>query len=811
MQTIKKLFQIILNMKNTIILCTYLIGFYLTTPLFAQNKPYAELVWKNVEVGDIIGGAGLAITDLNLDGKKEIIATGRIERADHFFIYDYQSGNYKMRWSSNLYPNGIQRLLVTNIDADTDPDILLISGYNFAEIYDGTTLTVIDSFRGSFGEVRSMAIGNVDSLPDKELITIGMDSLRIFSLTTKKLKWAMGIQGGDVKIGDIDGDGRNEIFVGTLSWLMPLQSYVVDGYTRTIRWTIADAPMQKFDFFDVTGDGKLDLIGSNGNSIVYFNTSTRRAITLVNAADGIESFYIGDADSDGKPEILIGSYRSMVCYNFNGSPRWAMRNTDGGATNIAIGNLDSNIAPEVVWGAGANSSGSDHLIIGDFTTQQIKHASLDARYAHKLLLNDLNFDRMPELAVAHLGTYGYDAPDAGDPISHNESALIRTFDIINHSLTSQIRYPFGVNTVDAFAIGSSRRQNLKDFGMSYNTYPVIFDNGLTNPIFETSSISGVRCMTFSDVDGDGIDEWLYGTFNGLIAMKWSGSTYNKLWEMPVTGGVEEIRVQNIDADTAKEFIIYSLQTNVKVFNGVTRQMKWETPNLRVTVMDIVDMDNDHKLDLLMGTDNGEVIIFDMQTQQIKKRNTVFSFTIRTLRGANIDADTFGRAEIIVGERKLKVLDGQTFATKWEIPEHFTSDYGYSVDFADVDGDGHVDLFIGNQSGVFQFRLRDTIYNHPFLTAQKDLPTAAPQLIAQLYPNPTNELITVTLNPLHRQPFIWRVYDINGHVVLEETTFSRTISPALTIPVQQLGTGIYIFQIQTEKSIETRRFVVVNKN
>jgi hypothetical protein len=57
----------LLKMKNTLILFIFLLRLAApNTPLGAQTKPYAELIWKNVEPGDIIGGAGLAIADLNL-------------------------------------------------------------------------------------------------------------------------------------------------------------------------------------------------------------------------------------------------------------------------------------------------------------------------------------------------------------------------------------------------------------------------------------------------------------------------------------------------------------------------------------------------------------------------------------------------------------------------------------------------------------------------------------------------------------------------------------------------------------------------
>lgn len=783
--------------------------FFSSLPLFSQTPPYAQLTWKNVEAGDGIGLRGLAIADLNLDGKNEIVATGWLGGADHFFIYDNQTGNYKIRWDSRLYPDFIKSLLVTKIDADNDPDIVVLSGYDSLEIYDGTTRLLMDGFKGQFGEVRSMAIGNIDSLPDKELVLIGSDSLRVFSLTTKKRKWAMGVQGGDVKIGDIDGDGRNEIFVAGLSWVRPGSSYVIDGYQKAIRWTItADTPFSKFDFYDVTGDGKLDLVASDGNAIYYFNTTTRRPITLANSIDGIESFYIGDADADGTPEILVGTYRSMMCFNFNGSIRWGMPNSNDDATNIAIGNIDSDASPEIVWGAGVNTSGSDHLVIGDFATQTIEHASLDYKGLHKVLLNDINFDQKLELVVTPLGTYGYDAPDAGDPTLHNESALIQIFDLSNHSLIRQTRYPASVNTLDAAVIGTPRNATVKDIGFSYNTYPTLFDNRLTRPVYESYTLSNIYSMAFLDVDGDGLDEWIWGKLNSLIAMKWTGTTFSQLWEVPVLGGAQIIKTQNIDADSAKEIIVVN-NGAIKVFNSLTRVLKWETPNWSVTALDIVDMDNDKKVDLLIGTDHGEVIIFDIATQQIKKRSDVIDFTVRVLRGGNIDADTFGRAEIIVGDSKLRVIDGQTFATKWIVPEYYLSVYGYSVDFADIDGDKHVDLFIGNQNGVFQFRLRDTVFIRPFVTHTADLLPTKPQLIEKLYPNPTMDKLTINLNPQLNQPFIWRIYDINGRLIISESPPS--VSKAnLSIPVQNLSSGVYIFQIQTENAIENCRFVVANK-
>lgn len=221
-------------------------------------------------------------------------------------------------------------------------------------------------------------------------------------------------------------------------------------------------------------------------------------------------------------------------------------------------------------------------------------------------------------------------------------------------------------------------------------------------------------MAFLDVDGDGLDEWIWGKLNSLIAMKWTGTTFSQLWEVPVLGGAQIIKIQNIDADSAKEIIVVN-NGAIKVFNSLTHVLKWETPNWSVTALDIVDMDNDKK----------------------------------------------------------------------------------------------VDLFIGNQNGVFQFRLQDTVFTRSFVTHTADLLPTKPQLIEKLYPNPATDKLTINLNPQLNQPFIWRIYDINGQLIISESTPS--VSKAiLSIPVQNLSSGVYLFQIQTENAIENCRFVVANK-
>jgi hypothetical protein len=166
----------------------YFLGSTLNSSLlFAQN--YASLAWKDVEDGGV-GGRCLQILDLDNDGKKEILASGGLSGSDHFFIYNYADGQYQRKWDSRLYFGGINAMGVYKNDNEAFHRICVLSKSNTVEIYDGRTMTVVDSFTINFGEVVEIAIGNVDSTADKELVLIGRYGFKVYSLTTKQLKWS---------------------------------------------------------------------------------------------------------------------------------------------------------------------------------------------------------------------------------------------------------------------------------------------------------------------------------------------------------------------------------------------------------------------------------------------------------------------------------------------------------------------------------------------------------------------------------------------------------------------------------------------
>ncbi|MDP9121019.1 MAG: VCBS repeat-containing protein [Acidobacteriota bacterium] len=157
---------------------------------------------------------------------------------------------------------------------------------------------------------------------------------------------------GTPAIGDIDGDGHNEVVWGSLDF----QIYAVNGATGAdkpgwpktwdvIRDTVRSSPA----LYDLTGSGKLDVVigvdahaegppfnTPNGGCLHVFHFDGSEAAGFPQCVDQvIESPpVIGDIDGDGKPEIVHGTgifYGSPAAPSFTPSERIYAWHCDGTA------------------------------------------------------------------------------------------------------------------------------------------------------------------------------------------------------------------------------------------------------------------------------------------------------------------------------------------------------------------------------------------------------------------------------------------------------------------------------------------------
>jgi len=185
----------------------------------------------------------------------------------------------------------------------------------------------------------------------------------------------LGGAGDDVystpAIGDVDGDGDNEVVFGAWDhhvYVITRTGTNLAGWPRDVRDTIWSSP----SLFDLDGDGRLEIIiGADTHAEgPPFNTlDGGRLWVLRSDATNYPGFpkqvtigigstpAVGDIDGDGRPEIVIGGGtqpnqdgRRLFAYHCDGSdvPGWPFATVGDTGNSPALANLDGDPALEVV-------------------------------------------------------------------------------------------------------------------------------------------------------------------------------------------------------------------------------------------------------------------------------------------------------------------------------------------------------------------------------------------------------------------------------------------------------------------------------
>jgi hypothetical protein len=204
-------------------------------------------------------------------------------------------------------------------------------------------------------------------------------------------------------LGDVDGDGRDEIIVGLGSGGGG-QVYVFDDaiggfaplHTLRVDWQayVAGDGATHPAAGDVDGDGLDEIVlglgpGSQG-WLQIFDDQNQEYATLgwtqvswvgYDAANGTTWPAVGDLDTDGKAEIVVGlgvggggwlETFDNASMNFVGRHwfqiGWNGYNAADGATHPAIGNVDGDAAPEIVIGLNPFADGGWFVVHDDQST-----------------------------------------------------------------------------------------------------------------------------------------------------------------------------------------------------------------------------------------------------------------------------------------------------------------------------------------------------------------------------------------------------------------------------------------------------------
>jgi hypothetical protein len=121
-------------------------------------------------------------------------------------------------------------------------------------------------------------------------------------------------------------------------------------------------------------------------------------------------------------------------------------------------------------------------------------------------------------------------------------------------------------------------------------------------------------------------------------------------------------------------------------------------------------------------------------------------------------------------------------------------------YEDITNDGKRDLFLGNYAGGLAFFNSVNVNGVGIDELWEDEDVL-------LYPNPTSDNVTVTINDAAIREITISVFDILGNEVYKIMTYNKSIQ----LDVSKFSQGVYFIKIQNQSETQlkfiTRRFVI----
>jgi len=670
-----------------------------------------------------------------------------------------------------------QAMLAVDVDGDGDQDLVLAPvSVDPVRLHrndgNGVFTDASGNLPATVGHVRAIAAGDVDSDGDLDLV-LGTASTSLFGGHPDRLLLNDGTgvfthaagnlpnvsdSTTSVALGDVDGDGDLDLLTGNEGDFLngPEQNRLsLNDGTGFFTDATSQLPAgldatSSIALADVDGDGDLDAIVDRGSSVLYENDGSGSFTLSALSLPGYEALALGDVDADGDVDLMLGRGGFAAFEN-------ALFLNDGaGVFADASGNLP--VLADTTWdvaladvdGDGdldalvANGAAEANRLLendgaGVFSEAPAGSFALYRERSARLVPLDADQDGDVDVVV---GTEAQDRLVLNDGIGGLD-AVPEVFPVRDVTLALALADLDGDGDLDLMAgnsfaavgseLSSDNRVYLNDGQGGFDELPSAL------PTF--AGLVSTRAIALGDVDGDGDLDALLGTSGRpsaeqLLLGDGSGSFVESIGALPAFGGdTQDVALADLDGDGDLDAVlatgIANQEQNRLYLNDGTGVFSDATSNLPAHLdfthsVAVGDVDGDGDLDLVLGNgrsgaagrvdhlyaNDGNAVFTDVSHNLPDQLEMTFSVDLGDVDGdGDLDllVGNFGRQFSVNAQNRLYLNDGAGVFSDATANLPAVLDITYDARLADVNGDGFLDVVVANGSTSPPTPARNRLY------------------------------------------------------------------------------------------------------
>jgi hypothetical protein len=670
--------------------------------------------WKFGIFGSGIGKSRLVAADIDGDGAVEIVCGGSTTTFgldDFWYVLEYSagSGEYRMQWISDLYPDGISYIAAFDTDGSGTFDIFIGLANGEVHIYDGSDLTEIAVISSPALSVNCIMFADGDNDSIDEIIICDDQHMFFYNAVSLSLEHQIPYGAGDFEVGNVDSDAPYEIVLANGKVLE------FNGITTIVEW---EYPGGDFGYLvelsDIDSDGMEEIIGaSRWYYVTAFDADIQSPKWQIPTDQDVDALLVRDVDGDGIEDVLYGDgqWGEIHCFDaVTVTQKWEIDNPDHGVTDITVFDTDADGNLEVIWGAGASSTGADYLHVFGLPalSREWQSEHIDGPF-HAIDVGDVDSDGQEEIVSASF-----------ESASGYEDGTMFIYDAATHALEWRSgRNMFGghawtgIHDVKIGDVDDDGEQEILVATDNLYDGAIYVINGTTHEIEQSylyDDGAPIYSIAIADVDNDGQTEIIAGAGRehtgapGVYVYVINGSTGAVEWHSIHLGDywseVYAVEVGDIDNDGVPEIV--AVNNNIFVFDGISHQ-QWQSTLGGCYGLDLGDIDGDGIKEIIVGTSTGNIIAIDGQTHAEELNLNVSSSAIVGLRSYDINGD--GQDDIaFAGSGSLSVYDVHGSRLLWQSGTlgYSAGDYN-SLVVSNFDSDGLTEMLIGGNYTVVEFK------------------------------------------------------------------------------------------------------------